>query len=341
MASLLHRIVYDESDWLNMRNTKAYKNYLLCHDDGEDSDKAEYLGWVAEQIRERKLDNRHLIASGKCADTHKIGSVYAEEALTNEIEALLESHRVAAERARVEHDESAVDATPTEPMIESVLDTAPAEPSLRSVLDTAPTEPSLESVLDTAPAEPSLRSVLDTAPTEPSLESVLDTAPAEPSLESVMSAALTATAPTSDPDIYKLRFIHSADWRGVDVQTRQVLDSNQSNRSDGQLLVLHKLANLGETHSALFDYLFITSLATDATKKDPLYAHVADNGSVIFSAANANGKTLPVFRIQHGDVVSDTCINTATCAQNEKTLVYQCTFPSSHTSTPERVVRHQ
>ena len=315
MASLLHRIVYDESDWLNMRNTKAYKNYLLCHDDGEDSDKAEYLGWVAEQIRERKLDNRHLIASGKCADTHKIGSVYAEEALTNEIEALLESHRVAAERARVEHDESAVDATPTEPMIESVLDTAPAEPSLRSVLDTAPTEPSLESVLDTAPAEPSL--------------------------ESVMSAALTATAPTSDPDIYKLRFIHSADWRGVDVQTRQVLDSNQSNRSDGQLLVLHKLANLGETHSALFDYLFITSLATDATKKDPLYAHVADNGSVIFSAANANGKTLPVFRIQHGDVVSDTCINTATCAQNEKTLVYQCTFPSSHTSTPERVVRHQ
>ena len=290
MASLLHRIVYDESDWLNMRNTKAYKNYLLCHDDGEDSDKAEYLGWVAEQIRERKLDKRHLIASGKCADTHKIGSVYAEEALTNEIEALLESHRVAAERARVERVE-----------YESVVDTAPAEPSLESVVDTAPTEPSLESVT---------------------------------------SATVTATAPTSDPDIYKLRFIHSADWRGVDVQTRQVLDSNQSNRSDGQLLVLHKLANLGETHSALFDYLFITSLATDATKKDPLYAHVADNGSVIFSAANANGKTLPVFRIQHGDVVSDTCINTATCAQNEKTLVYQCTFPSSHASTSDRVVRH-
>ena len=290
MASLLHRIVYDESDWLNMRNTKAYKNYLLCHDDGEDSDKAEYLGWVAEQIRERKLDKRHLIASGKCADTHKIGSVYAEEALTNEIEALLESHRVAAERARVERVE--------------------------------------------------YESVMSAVPVEPSLESVVDTAPAEPSLESVTSATVTATAPTSDPDIYKLRFIHSADWRGVDVQTRQVLDSNQSNRSDGQLLVLHKLANLGETHSALFDYLFITSLATDATKKDPLYAHVADNGSVIFSAANANGKTLPVFRIQHGDVVSDTCINTATCAQNEKTLVYQCTFPSSHASTSDRVVRH-
>ena len=303
MASLLHRIVYDESDWLNMRNTKAYKNYLLCHDDGEDSDKAEYLGWVAEQIRERKLDKRHLIASGKCADTHKIGSVYAEEALTNEIEALLESHRVAAERARVERVE-------------------------------------YESVMSAVPVEPSLESVVDTAPTEPSLESVVDTAPAEPSLESVTSATVTATAPTSDPDIYKLRFIHSADWRGVDVQTRQVLDSNQSNRSDGQLLVLHKLANLGETHSALFDYLFITSLATDATKKDPLYAHVADNGSVIFSAANANGKTLPVFRIQHGDVVSDTCINTATCAQNEKTLVYQCTFPSSHASTSDRVVRH-
>ena len=319
MASLLHRIVYDESDWLNMRNTKAYKNYLLCHDDGEDSDKAEYLGWVAEQIRERKLDKRHLIASGKCADTHKIGSVYAEEALTNEIEALLESHRVAAERARVERVE-----------YESVMSAVPAEPSLES--DAVPVEPVLES--DAAPVEPVLES--DAVPVESVLGS--DAVPVEPVLES--DAVPVESVPTSDPDIYKLRFIHSADWRGVDVQTRQVLDSNQSNRSDGQLLVLHKLANLGETHSALFDYLFITSLATDATKKDPLYAHVADNGSVIFSAANANGKTLPVFRIQHGDVVSDTCINTTTCAQNEKTLVYQCTFPSSHASTSDRVVRH-
>ena len=85
-------------------------------------------------------------------------------------------------------------------------------------------------------------------------------------------------------------------------------------------------------HIILYN-LFITALATEATKKDPMYAHVALNGSVIFSAASMNGDTLPIFRIQHGDVVSDICINTAVCVQDTKSAVYHCKFPSSHATS--------
>jgi hypothetical protein len=132
-------------------------------------------------------------------------------------------------------------------------------------------------------------------------------------------------------DMYKLRFVHAASWGTVDLNTRHSLDSRERNRTDGQLLVLHKVPNIAGTNGTLFDSLFITSLATESTKSHPMYAHVAKNGSVILSIANANEGTMPIFRIQHGDVISDTCINTANFIENGP--IYHCTFPSSHSSS--------
>lgn len=275
MTSLLHRVVYEESDWLNIRNTKAYKNYVSCQSGADLTNKALYLNWVTDQIRDRALDGRHLIASAKCgAGIQKFSSIYADTAFAKELENRLERVSVDEALARASTD-LAVSAGDIEPVAKPILDNESVD------------EPVAESV------------------DEP-------------------------VAGVDDTDVYKLRFVHSEDWRKIDGQTRQALDSKQSNRIDGQLLVLHKLPNLVDTHVALFDYLFITSLATEATRKDPMYAHVAQNGSVIFSAASADDSTLPVFRIKHGDVISDTCINTAVCVQDEKSTIYHCTFPSSH-----------
>ena len=86
MNGLLHRIVYDEYDWLNIRNTKAYKNYLTYQNGGDVINKGLYLNWVKDQILERSLDGRHLIASAKCTSTQKIVSVYADMAFAKEVE---------------------------------------------------------------------------------------------------------------------------------------------------------------------------------------------------------------------------------------------------------------
>ena len=298
MASLLHRVVYEESDWLNIRNTKAYKNYVSCQSGADLTNKALYLNWVTGQIRDRALDGRHLIASAKCAGTQKFISIYADTAFAKELENRLE--RVSADEALARAStDLAVSAGDIEPVAKPILD--------NESVDEPVDEPVAESV------------------DEPVAESV-----DEPVAESVAESVAEPVAGVDDTDVYKLRFVHSEDWRKIDGQTRQALDSKQSNRIDGQLLVLHKLPNLVDTHVALFDYLFITSLATEATRKDPMYAHVAQNGSVIFSAASADDSTLPIFRIKHGDVISDTCINTAVCVQDEKSTIYNCTFPSSH-----------
>ena len=352
-----------ESSSCHMTKTKAYKMYLDANRDTHgvqdihDVSKLDYLQWTVQQIEDGVLDGRHLIVTKGLGRT--LVKFYAnkvvKEALIGYIQVQREAVRLAEEKLNKETLHASTSAadpvtaaavTPPEDVVAEAV--APIEDAVAEAV--APIEDTVAEAV--APIEDTVAEAV--APIEDTVAEAV--APIEDTgakaIASIGDTGAKAIAPIGDtgaeavaliedtdakavaqseigdgkPDTFKLRFVKREDWVGMGEETRNFLDSLENNKTKGQLMVLDMLPTQMERSNVLSQHLFITSLARHTTASQSVYVHVAAHGTLVMSKP-VLGKHVGLFRIQHGEITSKLCINSATCTNDPTHTICHCTFP--------------
>jgi hypothetical protein len=323
-----------ESPLCHMMKTKPYKMYEAAITDCRDRSKLHYLQWIVEQIDDAVLDKRHLIATKGSGRTFK--SFYADKVLKQDLVAYLQIQHEAARLAQeqiTQHESMKLHSELANPV--SLPDTVTAEalttPDPVSIPDTvtaeALTTPDPVSIPDTVTAEalttPDPVAISDTvtaeALTTPDPVAIPDTVTAEALLPSIDEHGNINT--------FKLRFVHRDDWVHMQAEERNLLDSLDNNKDKGQLFLLDILPIQSNITSVLSKNVFVTSLAQNTTANQEIYGHVAAHGTLVMSQHNATNNKLGLFQIQHGNVTSKMCINSATRIDDPTHAIWHCNFP--------------
>ena len=292
-----------ESSSSHIKKTKAYKMYIEANKDCHDTSKLHYLQRVVQQIEAGVLDKRHLIATKGSGRTLK--SFYADTVLKEGLVSYIRDQlRLAQER-----------------LIDETLQkaTVPPDNAQPVAAETAPLPDPL--VAEMAPPLPDpIAAEMAPLPDPVAADVGPDSDPLPPTVLS--------TAKDENTDTFKLRFVHREDWINMRAETRDLLDSLDNNKHKGQLLLLDKLPTQQKTSNLFSQSLFITSLARDTTANHKIYGHVASHGTLVMAAHNATDKKLGLFRIEHGDVTSKLCINSATRNDDTSHAIWHCSFPA-------------